>query len=90
MSATSDYTLSIENAAPPLSPVRLKVIPGSNSGTIQITANIDTTATSAPIPNLIRLWNGSTGIAEPTQLQSQLSFTVPIPHGSGPFSLRNF
>lgn len=87
ISITSDYTLSIENAAPPISPVRLRVIPGSDAGTIQVTANIDTT-TSAPIPNLIRLWNGSIGIAEPTQLQAQLSFTVPIPPGSGPFSLR--
>ena len=88
-SATSDYTLSVENAAPQLSPVRLKVIPGSTSGTVQITANIDTTAgTNNPTPNLIRFWLGSTGIAQPTQLQSQLSFNIPIPPGSGPFSLR--
>jgi hypothetical protein len=87
-SAISDYTLSIENAAPQLSPVRLKVIPGSTSGTIQITANIDAALTNNAAPNLARFWLGSTGISQTTQLQSQLSFTMAIPSGSGPFSLR--
>ena len=64
-STTSDYTLSIENAAPQLSPVRLKVVPGSTSGTIQITANIDATLTNATA-NLVRFWLGSTGITQTT------------------------
>jgi uncharacterized protein DUF11 len=86
-STTSDYSLTIEDAGTPTSPVRLKVLPGPNN-TFQISATMDTTRTYTPPVNTLRFWLGPSSFVHTTAFQPQVSFALPIPTGTGPFSLR--
>lgn len=86
-STTSDYSLTIEDAGTPSTPVRLKVSPGSTN-TIQITATVDMTRTHNPAPNSLRFWLGPSSFVQTAPFQSQVSISLPIPPGTGPFSLR--
>ena len=87
-SATSDYTLTVEDAGTQTAPVRLNVTPGMPSGTIQVSATIDTSRSYVITPNAVRFWLGPSSFVQTTPFQQQLSLSLPIPAGTGPFSLR--
>lgn len=87
-SATSDYTLTVEDAGAQTTPVRLKVTPGTTSGTIQVSATIDTSRSYVLTPNAVRFWLGPSSFVQTAPFQQQLSFSLPNPAGNGPFSLR--
>ncbi|MGH9962802.1 MAG: hypothetical protein ACREBC_37750, partial [Pyrinomonadaceae bacterium] len=87
-SATSDYTLTVEDAGTQTAPVRLNVTPGMPSGTIQVSATIDTSRSYVLTPNAVRFWLGPSSFVQTTPFQQQLSLSLPIPAGTGPFSLR--
>ena len=87
-STSSDYTLTIENAGTPTSPVRLKVNPGPTPNTIQLTASIDTTRTYTPTPDAVRFWISTDGFNAISSLQPQLTLTIPLPDTIHAFSIR--
>lgn len=88
VAATSDYTLTIEDAGSQIAPVRLKVTPGSTANTFQISATTSTNHFPTSVPTSIRFWVGPSGFVQTTPVQPQLSIFLPIPAGLGPFSLR--
>lgn len=87
-STSSDYTLTIENAGSPTSPVRVKVNPGPTQNTIQLTASIDTTRTYTPTPDAARFWVSTDGFSATSSLQPQLTLTIPFPDTIHAFSIR--
>jgi len=80
--SSGNYEIILDRTSPrPPNPVHLSTSAGSNSGTIQVTATINTGPISGELPTSVRFWANGTGFIQSLPISRNVSFQWTPPAG---------